>query len=93
MLRSFDYAAGVTLQEFGTSPQLSYRADEWTGRNRSAFLAGYVASAGEAAAADLDLLAAFEADKAIYEAVYETRNRPTWVNIPLRAIARIAAEE
>ena len=93
MLRSFDYAAGATLQGFGTSTQLAYRAQEWSARNRTAFLAGYASVAGDEASAGGDLLAAFEADKAIYEAVYETRNRPTWVGIPLRAIARITAEE
>ncbi|PVS52953.1 phosphotransferase, partial [Salmonella enterica subsp. enterica serovar Anatum] len=33
-----------------------------------------------------DVLAAYEADKASYEIVYETLNRPTWVDIPLSAI-------
>jgi maltokinase len=93
MLRSFDYAAGATLQEFGANPQLAYRAHEWSTRNRGAFLAGYSSVAGEQVTARADLLDAFEADKAVYEAVYETRNRPGWVGIPLQAIARITAEE
>ncbi len=93
MLRSFDYAAGVTLEEFGANAQLAYRAEEWNTRNRDAFLVGYTAAAGHDVRTHDDLLSAFEADKAIYEAVYETRNRPTWVGIPLHAIARIAAEE
>jgi maltokinase len=92
MLRSFDYAAGATLQGFGENTQLAYRAQEWSQRNRSAFLAGYQSVAGDISAQE-DLLSAYEADKAIYEAVYEVRNRPSWVEIPMRAIARITAEE
>jgi len=91
MMRSFGYAAGATLKQFGENEQLSYRADEWVARNRDAFLQGYFGDPAEGDARRA-LLLAYEADKAVYEAVYETRNRPSWVAIPLQAIHRLAVE-
>jgi maltokinase len=93
MLRSFEYAGHHQIIDAGFQPQLAYRAAEWTQRNRAAFLAGYQSGS------DLDLrqhqavLRAFEADKAVYEAVYEARNRPAWLAIPLASLARLAKTE
>ena len=62
----------------------------WAAECRTAFLRGY--AGGELGPADASMLRAYEADKAIYEVVYETRNRPDWVGIPLRAVAALAAD-
>jgi maltokinase len=94
MLRSFDYAAGATLREFGPGDhQLGYRAHEWSKRNREAFLDGYAHAAGGLSAAAAVVIGAYEADKAVYEAVYEARNRPSWLSIPLQGVAQLVAEE
>jgi maltokinase len=94
MLRSFDYAAAHLLTEVAPGgPQhtrLAGLAAAWAARNREAFLAGYAAAGADDPTADPVLLHALETDKAVYEVVYEARNRPDWLPIPLSAIARLA---
>jgi predicted trehalose synthase len=86
MLRSFDYVAGALAQD--AEP---VDAGEWAQSARSAFLDGYQRSTGTQLREHHELLDAFELDKAVYEVVYETRNRPDWVGIPLAAVTRLVA--
>ena len=58
---------------------------------QQAFLDGYAAGSDGDPRALGPLLAAFELDKAMYEVVYEARNRPDWVAIPLGAVRRLTA--
>jgi maltokinase len=98
MLRSFDYAAHAVeadVETDGQGEQIAYRAAEWAERNQNEFLAGYVEVSGRMSDGTIlpeqhVLLRAYQADKAVYETVYEARNRPSWIGIPLGAIERLA---
>jgi maltokinase len=94
MIRSFDYAASTVARDLGATSdeasQVAYRSGEWTAHNTAAFLTGYAEERGLPMTADERvLLDAYVADKAVYEATYEARNRPGWLAIPLQALARI----
>ncbi|GAB3465149.1 maltokinase N-terminal cap-like domain-containing protein [Kineococcus endophyticus] len=80
MLRSFDYAASTVADPGSWGPDC-----------RTAFLDGYTAVVGAdpRTGGQAVLLAALELDKALYEVVYEARNRPDWLRIPLDAVHRL----
>ena len=75
LLRSIDYAAAV-------GGLTGAEAADWTAAARAGLLAGY-------GGGDQTLLRALELDKTLYEAVYESRNRPTWLPIPLAGLERL----
>lgn len=85
MLRSVDYAAAVGGADGG-----------WATEARDALVTGYQAEAAGGArpdAATRTVLRALELDKALYEVVYETRNRPDWLGIPLAGVDRLLADD
>jgi len=86
LTRSLDYARS-------THPDSrSHQAEDWYRQARAGFLAGYLDQDPEALPGRL--LTAYEVDKAVYEMVYELRNRPTWAGIPRHALkAAIAGAE
>lgn len=76
MLRSFDYAGAVA-----GGPD----AGSWAKACQAAFVDAY---AGADGSVELDpvLLQALVLDKAVYESIYEARNRPDWLPVPLAGI-------
>ncbi|HEX5727803.1 maltokinase N-terminal cap-like domain-containing protein [Microbacterium sp.] len=87
MLRSFDYVAGSIRLDHPDRSAEAVR--DWALAARRSFIEGYSSASGAELDVESALLAALELDKAVYEAIYESRNRPTWVSIPLRAISRL----
>ena len=98
MLRSLDYAAGVALVEgageaAAASPRDQQRrgleAARWAANASEAFLRGYEKETSTHINRSDPLYLALWLDKALYEVVYEIRNRPDWVRVPVAAVRQI----
>jgi maltose alpha-D-glucosyltransferase / alpha-amylase len=98
MLRSLDYAVHTALSPTGTP---SPAGERWARRASASFLEGYL---DEIARVPVRLLpdspsvlsralSVFELDRALYEVRYELDNRPSWLGIPLRGLARLLSRE
>ncbi len=85
MLRSFDYAAGAAEREY----QGARVPATWVDDCADAFLAGYAAVTPGTIDRRSPLFMALWLDKALYEVVYELRNRPEWLAIPVNASRRL----
>ncbi|MBO1769479.1 phosphotransferase [Agrococcus sp. TF02-05] len=90
MLRSFDYAAGSAQLELPDADPAA--ADAWVEQRQREFLAGYADASGQADERD-PVFRALLLDKALYEVVYEVRNRPDWLPVPLEAVRRLLTGE
>ncbi|HET7045534.1 MAG TPA: hypothetical protein VFI37_11845 [Gaiellaceae bacterium] len=89
LLRSVDHAAHWVSHE--PSPV----ADAWVGAARRAIRSSYERRLGELGAPfalDAQLLAAFEADKAVYEFIYAASFLPSWLDVPRRALGPLVSE-
>jgi maltokinase len=91
MLRSLDYAARFQLAGLSDAGQVTAAARDWARRNQAAFCAGYARAGGADPGKHGILVRALTLDKAVYEVMYEARNRPAWLPIPLGSIADGAA--
>jgi maltokinase len=91
MLRSLDYAARFQLAGHENTEQVMAAARDWARRNQAAFCAGYARAGGADPGKHGILVRALTLDKAVYEVIYEARNRPSWLSIPLGSIADGAA--
>ncbi|MBN6753876.1 1,4-alpha-glucan branching protein GlgB [Kocuria palustris] len=80
MLRSLDYAAAFGQRESGRD------TEQWGQAAAEALLEGWTAVTHTIVERRDPLFQALWLDKAMYEVVYESRNRPDWVDVPLRAV-------
>ncbi len=100
MLRSFNYAVRVAMQEFKTDDlrlklAIERWANAWEAQARALYLGAYRRTVAGSAIVPQDpetmdrVLAVFELEKAVYELGYEMNNRPDWLWVPVEGIRSI----
>ncbi|MDQ0737137.1 putative trehalose synthase [Arthrobacter agilis] len=87
MVRSLEYAAASRGAAPLGSPDAA-ATEQWSDAARGAFLEGYAEEIGAPVDTAGPLFRALWLDKALYEVVYEIRNRPDWVEMPARDVRR-----
>lgn len=99
MLRSLDYAISFAERKIGSGGPDSGPGVRWRSMASSAFLESYwsayspvVQYLPESFEGMIGLVRFFTLEKAVYELRYEMNNRPSWVDIPMRAIRLLVAE-
>jgi maltose alpha-D-glucosyltransferase/alpha-amylase len=97
MLRSFDYVASTVARssKLAATGQAAERASsllqQFDETARAAFLSGYGEGRGrQLDAQEIQLISIFALEKAAYEIVYEVRNRPDWIDLPLAGFIKLA---
>jgi maltose alpha-D-glucosyltransferase/alpha-amylase len=93
MVRSLEYAAATVRARVRDAAEdafsVSSLRDAFVDAYRSRALARHVSFLPSTPAEFDRWLQCFELEKALYEVEYEVNNRPEWVHIPLRAVARL----
>ncbi len=100
MIRSFDYAGATALQAVSLLSEKN-RQDveqlvmEWCRKAEQSFLSGYRQALPPESGEEKQeaLLRFFKLEKALYEIVYESQHRPTWLEIPLTTALEYLKEE
>ncbi len=92
MVRSFDYAAAMAeASRPAGADSWEERAEEGAEMFRRRAIASFLEGYHGEQAAD-PLLCLFVLEKAAYEVSYEGANRPDWIGVPARGLARAARE-
>ena len=94
LLRSFDYAAAVAARSpepaaLGSFERRAALLELFREQASQRFLEAYFAARGRATPHAQGLLTLFLVDKAAYEISYEAANRPDWIDVPIRGLARL----
>ena len=92
LLRSFDYAAAVAEESRPAGADTwEARAEEGAEMFRSRAIESFLEGYRGGQESD-PLLGLFVLEKAAYEVSYEAANRPDWIGVPARGLARAARE-
>jgi maltose alpha-D-glucosyltransferase/alpha-amylase len=104
MLRSIQYVSASVQRELpsnlspGERSTEIARLNEWAADASRSFMESYLTRLREKSAAPIDAATAtsivqfFLLEKAVYEVLYESANRPTWTSIPLQHVVSQFAE-